>query len=325
MKNLLWRVISLSLACAVIMYGVTISQKNKSLSASANELGTVDFSSTIDINSNDLQEVADMHSDVELLTGEAAEFHNQQVDAVLTNPELSVEEREAALENLGVYSVYQSDETELASSASDVTVYKPTVSYDSGTKQYIITSYGKWNNQNCVKDWEKNFVGFLKKGDIYNVGEKDAVAISLQKTSGNLTGVELVSGKGTGYCYSDSGFSTSSSTKITGEDLKGAAYKLQDKVKVADIKDFFKQKRFITYKFNLEYFTCTLRYNSSFSKFNGQATMHYVHTWNSTSINSITLGVTSAGTGTISVSFSKKSSEFVAYSYGKAIVNGKNG
>ena len=279
------------------------------------------FQSSLEVNSKDLIDIAEKYSDVVMLEGEAAIAHDQQVDDVLSDPMLSSDEKEKKLNLLGVYSVYEDYQAEFASSRDDVVVYKPSVYYDSQKKLYVISSYGNWKNKSYEKDWSKNYVGYYHEGGVYKVGNKDAVAISLQMTGGSQVGLELVSGYGKGYSYSDSSFSVTSSTLCTGDDLHGAAYEIQDKIKC--IKHADQAHKFLEqFRYNCEYFTCTLRYNSKFANFSGSVTMHYVHTWKSTKISSISLSATPKG-GSLSVSFSSGDNSFPAYSGGKAIVDGK--
>ncbi len=296
----------------------TRSAKNKSTS----DIGVDVKDASLEIHSEDLRAIAEKYADIRTLSEDEISLHDEEVNAVLCNTQLSSSEREERLNRLGVYSVYTQSPSELLYNETTFSVYKPTISYDSGKKEYIITGNGKWkanSNSAYYQPWHDDFGGFYLNGTTKD-GNRDAVAISLVQTGGSAEGIELKSGYGYGYSYSDSAFSVKNNYKYTGDDLHGAAYLLQDKIKVYDTSKLF--PGVYRSKFNMECFVCVLRYNEKFANYSGMATMSYIHTYSSTSINSISLGVNKAGPS-LTVSFSSGNKDIIVYGSGKAIVKKK--
>lgn len=268
--------------------------------------------SEIEINSEELLAIADQYKDVETLVGEEADAHNVKIDDILLNEEMSEEIKREYLSELGVYCCYNYEETQLASSSSgDVTLNRPTIYYDSFTKEYVITGTGKWNAHTYeTPSWSW---WYPSVGDTSNIGGTDAIGISLSNTSGSTSGLALNSG----YGYFYNGTATKMSTTLTSEnDIYGGGYSVQDFIKYTKVVNYILYCD-VTYYYNAYNMKCVLRYDADFAKYSGSAKLFYSHTWSNTSITGISLNKTGA-----SLSWSNSSNRWAAYSYPRTFSKG---
>lgn len=266
----------------------------------------------LEINGEELAAFAAQYDNVKTLTGEEALAHDEKVNDILFGENLSSEQKRIYLTKLGVFEINPDETVEYAASSSgDVTLNKPTIRYDSATKQYIITATGKWNKHSYevpTWSWWVPSVGSTK-----DIGGPDAIGISLTNTSGSTSGLALKSGYG---CFHNGTATETSSTLATENDNYGGGYKVQDFIKFTEVINCFLWYD-ATYLYNAYNMTCVLRYNNNFKNYNGSAKLFYSHTWDNTSVTSVNLSKTGAA-----MAWSKTSNYWNAYSYARTFKNG---
>ncbi len=266
-----------------------------------------------EINGEELAAFAAQYDNVKTLTGEEALAHDEKVNDILFSDNLSSEQKRNYLAKLGVFEINSDKTVEYAASSSgDVTLDKPEISYDSKTKQYIIKATGKWDKHSYevpTWSWLSPSVGSTK-----DIGGPEAIGISLTNTSGSTSGLVLNSG----YGYFYNGAATKiSSTLATENDNYGGGYKVQDFIKFTKVDNyvFWYNSEYLYNAYNM---TCVLRYNDNFKNYNGSAKLFYAHTWDNTSVTSVSVSKTGAGLG-----WSTDSNHWNAYSYARTFKNGK--
>jgi hypothetical protein len=269
---------------------------------------------SIDIDSEELKAIAAKYADIEQLTGDELIAHDLKVNAILNNRELSPAQKEDALSLLGVYPVSSSENTVqfAASAPGNVSLGKPSISYDSSSKQYIITAYGNWTSHKYeVPTWTW---WYPSVGSTKNIGGLDGIGISLSNTSGTTSGLAINSG----YGYFHNGTATQKVTTMSSNsDLYGAGYKVQDFIKFTKVDNYVFWVN-TTYLYNAYNMDCVLKYNAKFEGYNGSAKLFYGHTWDSTNITSIGVNKTGA-----SIGWSTTSNHWDSYSYARTFTKGK--
>lgn len=250
-------------------------------------------SDTLSFNSEELTAIAAQYDDVEELTGDALIAHTKRVDDIINNTTLSEEEKTQILNDLGVYRVDEGLEVELASSSGNVTLNKPTLSYDSSTKQYIFSGTGYWNSTSAWQNDVANAMYWFMVqpwnwavGKTCNIGGADVVGICISNPSGSTSGLVANSGYGT---LQSSG-STKSITLITNNDNYGVAFQPQDRCIITYYSETWVGAscfRDYTYNYNAIRFQTIVRYNSSLANYNGRAKTFYAHNWENTTISGV--------------------------------------
>lgn len=266
----------------------------------------------LEINGEELAAFAAKYDTVETLTGDEAVAHNEKVNDIIFNDNLSAETKRNYLAELGVFEINREDTIEFAaSSEDDVALNKPTIKYDSLTKQYIITATGNWKNHNYeVPTWSW---WYPSVGDTKNIGGADAIGISLTNTSGSTAQLAINSGYGKFY----NGTATKQSTTLaTEDDNYGGGFTVQDFIKITKVDNYVLWCN-MEYYYNAYNMTCVVRYNNYFKNYNGNAKLFYSHTWDNTSVTSVSLSKTGAGLG-----WSKSSDRWIAYSYARTFAKG---
>lgn len=301
----------IALAAAAISL-LSIAATVMPVSAAASYTETPALYTEVYIDGSELAAFADRYSHVVTLTGDEAVAHNNKVDDILLDSDLSAEERKLYLEQLGVYEVCEEEQAALAASSSgDVTLYKPTIHYDSSTKEYIITGNGKWNTHSYeVPTW---YWWAPSVGSTKDIGGTDAIGISLTNTYGNTAGLALNSG----YGRFKNGTAVKTSTTLASEnDNYGGGYKVQDFIKFTKVDNYLLWFN-TTFYYNAYYMTCILRYNSKLANYSGNAKLFYGHTWDTTTVTGIGVSTTGA-----SISWSSNSDKWVGFSYARTFRNG---
>lgn len=252
------------------------------------------------------------------LNKEQLEKRNEKIDSILNDTSISDEEKFSKLESMKVYRYIPKDnQATLASQPNGVKLNKPTITYDSKTKNWKITASGEWKSYSHLgKEIDNNKKIWYSVGDTWNVGGYDAVGISLSNTSGYATASKgkikqnllRVSGSAT----LSNGKSVKNKNSSTNDDKYGAIFKLQDYSYVTAAKlrwylvwDY--EYRYVGYKFST-----TITYNKKFSEWDGTAKLYYAHTWNKTSISNISVSKTGVGIG-----WKSEGSGFYTYGLGK--------
>ena len=266
----------------------------------------------LEINGNELAIFAAQYDNVETLTGEEALAHDEKANDILLSDKLSSEQKRDYLSQLGIFEINPDKIVEYAASSSgDVTLDKPSISYDSTTKQYILTATGKWKKHSYeVPTWTW---WYPSVGSTKDIGGTEAIGISLTNTSGSTSGLAINSGYG--YFYNGNAVKKST-TLATENDNYGGGYKVQDFIKFTKVDNYVLWCN-TTYQYNAYNMTCVLRYNSNFKNYNGNAKLFYAHTWDSTSVTSVSVSKTGAGLG-----WSKSSNHWDSYSYARTFKKG---
>ena len=248
-------------------------------------------------NSSALKSIAKKYSDVEQISGTELALHKKMVKDIIMNSELTEANRDQALKELGVQKIDNGIETKLASSTGNVSMYTPSLSYDSKTKEYIFTGYGLWKDtdywNNDVKSdmllWLQNPANW-KVGKTKNIGGAEAVGIAITNPSGSTKGLYVTDGFG----FLTSGTDVISSTMVTNDDNNGAAYEPQDKCTLTSFTNYLVAMT-AEWEYNAHSFKTCVNYNSSLSNYNGNAKTFYIHNWNSCKISNINLGNSGVG------------------------------
>ncbi|ANF97110.1 hypothetical protein [Paenibacillus bovis] len=231
---------------------------------------------------------------------------NINVDSLLTklsSEGLPANEIEEQLKPYGIYhlDVPQTSENlnSITADQSDIAVSRPDIYYDSSKKQWVIVGAGYWKTDNWLS--HKPFV--TSGGEIINIGGPDAFGVSFTNkgttytTSLKKTYATLSNGSGT---------TKESQVRSDGNGRFGFGFRLQDYI-------LRKQGYTDTFTYVGKHFAGLARYDENFEKYSGTATTYYFHTFNKTSLDTITFGVSNTEVG-ISATYINKGSQIEAYS-----------
>ena len=192
------------------------------------------------------------------------------------------------MKNHGVfyYATSESSSLQPTSDNSDAIAYAPEIYYNSPNKEWIVSFSGKWLNDNWQYD-----------GSNGNVGGTDAFGVYYRDTSGSTS---VTVKRYAAYLYNDDytlyKYTSNSSNAYP---ALGTIYKLQDYIDNGN----YVGDRWVG--------SCT--YDSNFANFSGTAAAFYIHTWDQTSITSITMNSTPDGP-TVSYTFSVDENHFESFS-----------
>lgn len=180
----------------------------------------------------------------------------------------------------------------VSSSSSDVILNKPTITYNSTTKNYTINATGGLG-ATYIEDELPTFLVGPTNGVIKSIGGVDGVAISIRNLKkvdkkNTSTGITIKNGLG----QFRNGSSRTSTTMVTNNDDRGVGFEVQDTIKISNVKNF--------------------------AAYSGSVKLGYSHTWDKTSVSSISLGVDS-----VSFGWDKSSDKWEAYSYSRTFTKGK--
>lgn len=259
------------------------------------------------------KELFDLHKSKYRLFSEQESFkRDTKIDQILTNPDLNEDEKYGLLESYDVYPLLTpTSDYSINSCPSDITVQKPIILFDSATQRWIVTGGGTWKNRN----WDYLELRALLAakpltmvGVTQNVGGYDLYGIAFTNTSGSYSGVYLHSCSSKITDGQAGGYSITSTSRNTGDACDGVGFLMQDKAVVT--------KTYWTGWFDYEYvgksFYVTARYNSEFTNYHGNATTFYQHSFKSTKITGVNLGVSGKTLG-IDVNISSEDYQFPAY------------
>ena len=241
--------------------------------------------------------------------------------AEIISSELSRSEKIAALESIGCYVLPDTEEPEkhplisvdlntirnpLAltdstivpfSSSSNVVLEKPVIMYDSVPNGWIIAGGGYWKS-----GWDTSAsVAPGGTGNYYSVGGPDGVGVGFTSVSGSYSSSIQYQN---GYLSDGEGRTVETSVRSDGDGRLGFGFRMQDKTYV---------KGWANYTYVGKHFSASTRYDSRFSNYHGVATTYYAHTWNQTSIQSLTVGANGSGLSA-QVTFSNANYGWTGYS-----------
>lgn len=211
-----------------------------------------------------------------MMTTEEYNKRSQEIDtglAQLQSTGASQEEIDTFMEKHKIYRLDNTDNSGqviLFSQPGDVHLDIPFIYFDSMTSQWILSTSGYWLNDNPV-----NEVNLFNN----NVGGYDTIGISLHDTFGEYRNISLVGF--TSWCGDQAGTIQYNNNAMSNDYSKGAGFMYQDYVTVVSG----------YYRYVGKAFGCTLKYNSNFASYDGNATTIYGHTWSTCSISSVKFGV----------------------------------
>ncbi|GEM_PF-124696 len=190
----------------------------------------------------------------------------------------------------------------------DVSMTAPMTMYDSYNNGWLVAGGGYWKNNNWL-DHVPSIWGLGGAGSTYNVGSKDGFGVGYTNTSGSYSSsIEYQ------YAYLSDGEGHEKETysRSDGNGKKGFGFEIQDKIRKTDNNTIY---NITTDDFSYigKHFGGSVRYTSSFSSWNGNATSYYVHTYNDATLNNVTFGV-SGKTAGISFDITNSSESFKAFS-----------
>lgn len=228
------------------------------------------------------------------LTQEELATREEKFDQLLRDNTLTQEEKEVELNAIGYYTfengVEVKDDSSLRSSASNVNLNRVSVTYNSNTDNWELSANGSWLSTNY---WDKSDVSAPKEGKKYNVGSADTLGIILNNISGDSTGMYLKDGSSyiTWSSYKETNYNRSA---LISSSTNGAVYNLTDYNVITKV-------GFLALSYDWAYvgdiFGTRLTYSSEFANISGNAVFMYAHTWEETSINSISIGKDGIGFG----------------------------
>ncbi|WP_186333792.1 hypothetical protein [Paenibacillus xylanexedens] len=235
--------------------------------------------------------------------------------AKLTAEAKDEEEITDVMESLGVYKLEIPKEYNdeflgaLAIDNSNITMTKPNIYYDSNSKEWVVVGGGYWKNDNWIEHNPLVWPGIGRVGETYNVGGVEGFGVGY--TSMGDTYKSKINSV-YGYISDGNGNEVTTSNRSDGDGSKGFGFQIQDKIRV---KKTWPGITPTTEYFSYigKHFAGLARYSSDFSSSTGVATTYYVHTWNSTSIDSVKFGVSSKTAG-VDVSYKNAGSSFPAFS-----------
>lgn len=180
------------------------------------------------------------------------------------------------------------------SSGSNVAISgSPFIYYDTNSSNWYITAGGYWSNSAWTGD-----LPLIWSGSV-NVGGEDGYGIAFTQTSGNSGAF-----KG-GWCtISNNGQNDTrtSSLRSDGNGSLGFGFRVQD----------FAYYNTSGLDYMGSHWSIVGKFDDNFTYFHGIATEYYVHTWSSSSINSVNFGVDGKKAG-VSVDINNTSHYFTVF------------
>jgi hypothetical protein len=219
--------------------------------------------------------------------------------------EIPKSEIDKQLESMKVHKLVlpQEESIGILSQPSDVSLNAVSIYYDSSTSRWHVTGGGSWSNNNWNNDHNGWFIGYV--GESKNIGGYDTVGITYYGTGGTYnTSVK----SSMGYWHDGAGNNWSSYTPSHGDGSLGVAFDFQDQVYIQSI-DIWGNP---TVRYRGFGYAATVTYDSNFVNYNGKARTFYGHTWNSTSIDSVSFSGSGSTFG-VNINFSSTSNRFPAY------------
>ncbi len=223
----------------------------------------------------------------------------------ITSDMAQKDEIEGQLNAAGYY-IYKddtSDEEQLSSEPSDISVSGVVTVYDDNTGNWSLVAGGTWNNLDAIYDDAGFWIWHV--GRKKDIGGYDAIGIVIYDTSGITP--ELLSSWGE--INNGEGESKKLSTASAYDTKRGVGFEFQDYITVT--------KAINTTEYEFNYmgagYSAAMRFDSSFTNWNGTSRGFYAHTWDETTIDSIGFN---AGQGTfgLDVSWSTTSDHFLGFS-----------
>ena len=227
------------------------------------------------------------------LSSEQVQNRSKEIDKILLQLYAGSQSSEAIEEVMQRYKVYKLKvpsgyEIDPTSIPTDAGCNAASIYLDAATQEWIVVGGGWWNNENWFDD-----------GILGNVGGLDSVGIEFNGTYGSYDGVNVISSYG--YMTDHHGTSITSEYPSHGNGQYGAAFDFQDYVHI--LSD--------TYAYFGDGYSALIRYNSNFANYHGNARVFYAHTWNSTTINNISFGLSG-----IQIEFSSTNNRWTIFNTG---------
>lgn len=225
-----------------------------------------------------------------LETNEAEPISEEIVEQLMVEIAFSTgAEKDALLEQLEMYGIYQYNETpdiELYSTSSDVSLKTPTIFYSASANTWTVACQGNWKNNN----WNVGVSG--------NIGGTDGFGVAYTNTSSYNT---YVVGCSAYIADQNGGNMVTTSHRSDGNGAQGFGFELQD---------YCTGSLYVGYKW---YGSCT--YSSNFANFSGTATAYYAHTYSTAYIQSVTF--TSSSNPGVNITIANRENSFKTYSSDK--------
>jgi len=218
-------------------------------------------------------------------------------------------EVEAKLNQAGVF-VYSSSSSAQNTRTSDnghVFISDVSITYSSQKQEWTVSAGGYWTDLSGIADESGTWVGFYE-GATRNIGGLDAFGIAFYNTSGTVPTMKS--------CYAEIGDGTGNfdqySSNAIMDSSTGAAFLYQDHLICTRVTGWFSYD----WAYFGQMFDITMKFDSSFSAFNGKARAFIYHTWEDTSITSIGVNVGSDSFG-INVGWENEGNSWPAFSSGE--------
>lgn len=204
-------------------------------------------------------------------------------------------EIEDQLNNAGIF-IYSDGTKNLPTPLSEpsrVRLNNVVCSYNSSTGDWSLVVGGNWLDHTYIIS---DLGGWGSPGSTVAVGGLDAIGITIYNTSGTLPPLKA----SLGMAYDEKGNTKQISNPSTGNTGQGIAFMYQDTATIGANASF----NYMGYSFS-----ALMRFGSDFKNWNGFARGFYLHTWSSTTINSVGLGAYTA-----QISWSEAKNHFEVYS-----------
>lgn len=226
---------------------------------------------------------------------------NDRAEELFAQMVCGLVDEDAALEQLEDWGLHKLDmevvqDPATRSQPSNVTLNNAAIMYNGGTGQWWVGGGGYWNSDAA---W------YADSNGTGNVGGYDGIGVKLYNTSGTYNTQVIES---YAYISNGMGFSGYVYNPSISDGRQGAFFEYQDET--AYHPDGYNSRCYMG-----RHFSCTIKYNSNFTNFNGYARTAYAHTWSSADISSIGFGLSSSPN--FSISFSSSSDKFTCYSTGE--------
>lgn len=203
----------------------------------------------------------------------------------LVDPEIIA----AEMETYGVFQLETPDmPSTLAVDNGAMSMSKPSIYYDSTTKEWIVVGGGYWKDAT----WLDHVPGV---GSFpYNVGGVEGFGVGFTQTGGNYkTKVN------SHYAYMSDGEGNEKPTysRSDGDGSKGFGFQLQDSLLIKCFCPIYLPATEGKFSYIGKHFAGLTRYDSNFSQYTGVATSYYLHTYDEASLTSVKFAVTGKTAG----------------------------
>lgn len=312
---IVFTMISALFACAVMNSSESVSKAVDNNSVVTNATASL-HSGDFDIVSAKMQLAAEHVGEyIEMDEADRDKELDYVSNYIMDSIEFSDYEERLAEKNIYVLNIPDEYSGTMLGSAVDVRVNMPILCYYPAADCWGL--YGRVEFLRQPNDEAKTLSKITKidVGTAINHGGSEAFGFSIVDSKKEYTAALIKQ-----YCRSASNdtftgyYQETNNKKETGSAAGGVAFTMQDHYVITERNIDWTLRYSYKMTYDFMYVAFVGWYNGEFAKYDGNVENFYVHTWDTTDINSINIGTSTGGgtkaTGNVSVSFTKNSNHY---------------